>query len=64
METHFNYVFSQSKRLISDVCAFVVLCTLAHRFFFRILNVNFQNMKDVTEAAQLAAQLETNEMSF
>ena len=27
-------------------------------------NVNFQNLTDVTEAAQLAAQLETNGMSF
>ena len=28
MKTHFNYVFIQIKQLISDVCAFVVLCTL------------------------------------
>ena len=63
MKTHFNYVFSQIKQLISDICAFVVLCTLTHRFFFSN-NVNFQNLKDVTEAAQLAAQLETNGMCF
>ena len=25
MKTHFNYVFSQIKRLISDICAFKVL---------------------------------------
>ena len=62
MKTHFNYIFSQIKQLISDVCAFVVLCTLTHRFFFWI--TNFQKLKDVTEAAQLAAQLETNGMSF
>ena len=48
MKTHFSYVFSQVKRFISDICAFVV----------------FQNLKDVTEAAQLAAQLKTNGMSF
>ena len=39
MKTHFNYVFIQlnRKRLISDVCAVVFLCTLTHRFFsFRI----------------------------
>ena len=33
----FNYVFSHIKCLISDVCALVVLCTLTHRFFFRIM---------------------------
>ena len=63
MKTHFDYVFSQIKRLFCDVYAFVVWCKLTHRFFFSD-NVNFQNLKDVTEAAQLAAQLETNEMSF
>ena len=36
MKTHFNSVFIQIKRLIFDVCALVVLCTLTHRFFFRI----------------------------
>ena len=34
MKTHFNYVFIEIKQLISDVCAFVVLCTLIRRFFF------------------------------
>ena len=36
MKTHFNGIFIQIKRLISDVCAFVVLCMLTHRFFFRL----------------------------
>ena len=59
---HFNYVFSQIKQLISDICAFVVLFANSSLLFLD--NVNFQNLKDVTEAAQLAAQLETNAMSF
>ena len=53
MKTHFNYVFSQIKRLISDIFAFLVLCTLTHRF-----------LKDVTEATQLAAQLQTSLFSY
>ena len=53
MKTHFNYVFSQIKRLISDIFAFLVLCTLTHRF-----------LKDVTEATQLAAQLEASLFSY
>ena len=36
MKTH-NYVFIQIKQVISDVCAFVVLCKLTHRFLFRIM---------------------------
>ena len=59
MKTHFNSVFIQIKRLIFDVCALVVLCTLTHRFFFSE-NVNFKNLKDVIAAAQL----ETNGTSF
>ena len=59
MKTHVNYVFIQIKQLISDVCTFVVLCMLTHRFFFWD-NINFQNLKYVIEAAQL----ETNGTSF
>ena len=58
MKTHFNYVFSQVKRLICDVCAFVVWCANSSLLFLD--NVNFKNLKDVSEAAQL----ETNGMSF
>ena len=49
MNTHFNYVFNQIKQLVSNVLAFVVLCTLTHRFFFQILNVNFQNLNGTTQ---------------
>ena len=35
VKTHFNYVFIQIKRLFSNVCGFVVLLMLTHRFFFR-----------------------------
>ena len=59
IKTHFNSVLIQIKRLISDVCACVVLCTLTHRFLYSD-NVNFQNLKDVIATAQL----KTNGTSF
>ena len=59
MKTHFNYIFIQIKRLISSVCAFVVLGTLDSSLHF-LDDVNFQNLKDVIEASPL----ETNGTSF
>ena len=54
MKIHFNYVFIQIKRLVSD--AFVH----ANSWLLFSDNVNFQKLKD----AIAVAQLETNGMSF
>ena len=58
-KTHFNYVFIQIKQLVSNVCAFVVLC-IQKLVTFLLDNINFQNLKDVI----VAAQLEMNGTSF